>query len=550
MADLLSAPQNGLTFNDDNKLKNNFDNESSNLINLKSGDNHILMNDSSSSSMNNILDNIINEYNGSNNWPKDLFKTNLIKDSVKISQPSTNETALSTPKCALVNGIFILKHKRSIYDWTVQDVAHWLEINQFGSYVNLFCNQHRIDGRVLVNLTADDLRSEPLKLTIFGDIKRFCLAFDHLRTIFYQEMVAYNEQNQSQKPHSALVDNSKHLNKLNVGVKKKFNNKSQQQLSTQSATNSMQNKKYSYNQHSDEDPPSSNESIHGDPDDLDSRITAECDEEFELMRLDNNVPAEPNFNEFIQQRINSSTIPETQLSSNCSSSPSGSSFTSTSTSMSNSDYMVDVCGGGGNVDDIDQYDDEEFNQKKSTKYALHNYRTIPTISSGREFSTAISHQRHYCSTTSMKMLSSSTHPNKQPQVYAGKRYASQKHNRSQYRTNPYNINNNNNSNNNLNYYYHRHHHRHHHHHHRKDEFKPEAWKAIVAMIYFFSSTWITAIVMVIVHDRVPDMDTYPPLPDLILDNLPLIPWAFSMAETCGLILFIIWTLILIFHKHR
>ena len=70
------------------------------------------------------------------------------------------------------------------------------------------------------------------------------------------------------------------------------------------------------------------------------------------------------------------------------------------------------------------------------------------------------------------------------------------------------------------------------------------------MFYFFASTWVTAIVMVIVHDRVPDMDTYPPLPDILLDNLPLIPWAFGMCEFCGLVLFIIWALILIFHKHR
>lgn len=83
-----------------------------------------------------------------------------------------------------------------------------------------------------------------------------------------------------------------------------------------------------------------------------------------------------------------------------------------------------------------------------------------------------------------------------------------------------------------------------------DELQPEAWKAVVAMLYFFSVTWITAFVMVIVHDRVPDMQTYPPLPDIFLDNVPLIPWAFSMCEVCGLILFTIWCIILIFHRHR
>lgn len=82
------------------------------------------------------------------------------------------------------------------------------------------------------------------------------------------------------------------------------------------------------------------------------------------------------------------------------------------------------------------------------------------------------------------------------------------------------------------------------------EFKPEIWKALVAMIYFFVVTWITAIVMVIVHDRVPDMTKYPPLPDIFLDNVPMIPFAFVMCELCGLILFLISILVLIFHKHR
>ncbi|XP_054156074.1 sphingomyelin synthase-related protein 1-like [Oppia nitens] len=82
------------------------------------------------------------------------------------------------------------------------------------------------------------------------------------------------------------------------------------------------------------------------------------------------------------------------------------------------------------------------------------------------------------------------------------------------------------------------------------EIKPESWKALIAMIYFFAATWITAIIMVIVHDRVPDMQTYPPLPDIFLDNIPLIPHAFDMCEVCGLVLFITWIVVLIFHKHR
>ena len=80
--------------------------------------------------------------------------------------------------------------------------------------------------------------------------------------------------------------------------------------------------------------------------------------------------------------------------------------------------------------------------------------------------------------------------------------------------------------------------------------RQESWKALVAMFYFFCVTWITAFVMVIVHDRVPDMATYPPLPDIFLDNVPLIPWAFQMCELCGLILFIMWCKILLFHKYR
>ncbi len=80
--------------------------------------------------------------------------------------------------------------------------------------------------------------------------------------------------------------------------------------------------------------------------------------------------------------------------------------------------------------------------------------------------------------------------------------------------------------------------------------EPEIKKTLLSITYFVSVTCITALVMVVVHDRVPDMKKYPPLPDFFLDNVPLIPWAFDMCEVCGCLLTMTWILVLIFHKHR
>uniref|UniRef100_A0A915PKC6 SAM domain-containing protein n=1 Tax=Setaria digitata TaxID=48799 RepID=A0A915PKC6_9BILA len=75
-------------------------------------------------------------------------------------------------------------------------------------------------------------------------------------------------------------------------------------------------------------------------------------------------------------------------------------------------------------------------------------------------------------------------------------------------------------------------------------------KLTIAFCYCTSSLLITAFVMALVHDRVPDMKTYPPLPDIVLDNLPLIPWAFQVCEGIAVCLALLWFTILFFHKHR
>nr|XP_045618737.1 sphingomyelin synthase-related protein 1-like isoform X2 [Procambarus clarkii]XP_045618738.1 sphingomyelin synthase-related protein 1-like isoform X2 [Procambarus clarkii] len=82
------------------------------------------------------------------------------------------------------------------------------------------------------------------------------------------------------------------------------------------------------------------------------------------------------------------------------------------------------------------------------------------------------------------------------------------------------------------------------------QLRPEYMKTIISCLYMFLVTWITAIVMVFVHDRVPDRERHPPLPDIFLDNVPHIPWAFQLCEITIILLTTTWLVILFFHKHR
>ena len=81
--------------------------------------------------------------------------------------------------------------------------------------------------------------------------------------------------------------------------------------------------------------------------------------------------------------------------------------------------------------------------------------------------------------------------------------------------------------------------------------KIQEWlRVLVGLGYLTFAIFLTSITMTIVHDRVPDTTKYPPLPDIFLDNVPLIPVAFQAAELCGVSLAVILMTLLFFHKYR
>ena len=55
-------------------------------------------------------------------------------------------------------------------------------------------------------------------------------------------------------------------------------------------------------------------------------------------------------------------------------------------------------------------------------------------------------------------------------------------------------------------------------------------KVAFSVCYALLVSFITALTMTVVHSRVPEQELFPPLPDIMLDNIPHIPWAFSVRS--------------------
>jgi len=78
----------------------------------------------------------------------------------------------------------------------------------------------------------------------------------------------------------------------------------------------------------------------------------------------------------------------------------------------------------------------------------------------------------------------------------------------------------------------------------------ESFRTAVSVLYAFGVFLLASFILTVVHDRLPDTKNHPPLPDVFLENIPLMPWAFQLCEICASLMMFFWVLIIIFHKHR
>lgn len=78
----------------------------------------------------------------------------------------------------------------------------------------------------------------------------------------------------------------------------------------------------------------------------------------------------------------------------------------------------------------------------------------------------------------------------------------------------------------------------------------EIWKIVLSFIYVFIVFLIIVFIMVIVYERVFDVEKYFLLFDIFLDNVSFIFWVFYVVELIGMGMGVVWIIIFFFYKYR
>ncbi|XP_066593926.1 phosphatidylcholine:ceramide cholinephosphotransferase 2-like isoform X2 [Prorops nasuta] len=81
-------------------------------------------------------------------------------------------------------------------------------------------------------------------------------------------------------------------------------------------------------------------------------------------------------------------------------------------------------------------------------------------------------------------------------------------------------------------------------------FPKEKWKTFIGFLFMTVNFIFTTASLAMVHERVPDRNTYGPLPDVVLDNVAAQDWALNVSEVLIMILSNLAMVFIIFHKHR
>lgn len=69
---------------------------------------------------------------------------------------------------------------KNVIEWTSTDVMRWLQETGYEEYATLFY-EHDIDGKVLLMLKEEDLKSDIMNINKIGVIKKLYLAIKQLQ---------------------------------------------------------------------------------------------------------------------------------------------------------------------------------------------------------------------------------------------------------------------------------------------------------------------------------------------------------------------------------
>lgn len=81
-------------------------------------------------------------------------------------------------------------------------------------------------------------------------------------------------------------------------------------------------------------------------------------------------------------------------------------------------------------------------------------------------------------------------------------------------------------------------------------FPKEVGKTCMALLMLGFNFILATVSLAMVHDRVPNRDTYGPLPDVVLDNIRPVEWALNVSEVLIMVMVNSCVLLITFHKHR